>query len=108
MESEGIDFSTIATYAEIPYNSLKSSSYNGATVQWCRIRKYMKALDIEWSTSSPLWPQGDSNIDTFNKAITSRGEKLETSASKNFTLKLSVYSHIECSHHIVPRELNYG
>ena len=29
----------------------------------------MKALNIEWKTSTPLWPQGNSNVENFNKTL---------------------------------------
>ena len=29
----------------------------------------MKALNIDWKTSTPLWPQGNANVENFNKTL---------------------------------------
>ena len=48
---------------------VKLTSDNGPPFNGAEFERYMKALNIEWNTSTPLWPQGSSNVETFNKTL---------------------------------------
>ena len=48
---------------------VKLTSDNGPPFNGAEFERYMKALDIEWKTSTPLRPQGNSNVENFNKTL---------------------------------------
>ena len=48
---------------------VKLTSDNGPPFNGAEFERYMKALNIEWKTSTPLWPQGNSNVENFNKTL---------------------------------------
>ena len=48
---------------------VKLTSDNGPRFNGAEFDRYMKALNIEWKTSTPLWPQGNSNVESFNKTL---------------------------------------
>ena len=48
---------------------VKLTSDNGPPFKGAEFERCMKALNIEWKTSSPLWPQGNSNGENFNKTL---------------------------------------
>ena len=48
----------------------KLTSDNGPPFNGAEFERYMKALNIDWNTSTPLWPQRNSNVENFNKTVT--------------------------------------
>ena len=47
----------------------KLTSDNGPPFNGAEFERYMKALNIDWITSTPLWSQGNSNVEDFNKTL---------------------------------------
>ena len=71
---------------------VKLTSDNGPPFNGAEFKRYMKALNIEGETSTPLWLQGNSNFENFNKTLVKvlqtaqlKEIHLETRASKIFT-----------------------
>ena len=48
---------------------VKLTSDNGPPFNGTEFERYMKALNIDWKTSTPLWPQGNANVENFNKTL---------------------------------------
>ena len=48
---------------------VKLTSDNGLPFNGAEFERYMKALNIEWKTSTPLWLQRNSNVESFNKTL---------------------------------------
>ena len=48
---------------------VKLTSDNGPPINGEEFKQCMKALNIEWKTSTHLWPQGNSNVENFNKTL---------------------------------------
>ena len=47
----------------------KLTSDNGPPFNGAEFERYMKVLNIDWIRSTPLWPQGNSNVENFNKTL---------------------------------------
>eukprot|EP00795_Rhopilema_esculentum_P011067 gene11067-19928_t len=48
---------------------VKLTSDNGPPFNGTEFERYMKALNIDWKTSNPLWPQGNANVENLNKTL---------------------------------------
>ena len=49
---------------------VKLTSDNGPPFNGIEFERYTKALNIEWKPSTPLWPQGNANAESFMKPLT--------------------------------------
>ena len=49
---------------------VKLSSDNGPPFNGEEFERYVKFLGIKWKPSTPLWPQGNANVENFNKPLT--------------------------------------
>ena len=47
----------------------KLTSDNGPPFNGAEFERYMKVLNIDWIRSTPLWPQGNSNVENFDKTL---------------------------------------
>ena len=45
------------------------SSDNGPPFNGTEFVRYVKALNIKWNPSTPLWPQSNANVENFNKPL---------------------------------------
>ena len=72
----------------------------------------MKALNIEWKTSTPLGPQGNSNVENFNKTLVKMLQTAQLEERnwrqelQRFLLSYRVTPHATTK--IAPRELLYN
>lgn len=61
---------------------------NGPPFNGYEIERYMEALGINWTTSTPLWPQGNAHVERFMKPL---GKALQTAKIEGRKWKQELY-----------------